>query len=195
MKKSAPAEIPQAAADIFASLDTLRVAPDGSEGAIVQSVLNFVPVKKPSKDWFFRIHPEYSLEVLILELKDDGEVLLVDPKLQGALLDEKCVSLRTIRLGVNRQGNIFLWPVRMPVEGKRDAWASSALDAICLAETDWTRMQADMNYGAYKIQKALVTDVPKWPEQQFNELLRIGFKGAIVDDLNHPTLRRLRGEV
>ena len=195
MKKSAPAEIPQAAADIFASLDTLRVAPDGSEGAIVQSVLNFVPVKKPSKDWFFRIHPEYSLEVLILELKDDGEVLLVDPKLQGALLDEKCVSLRTIRLGVNRQGNIFLWPVRMPVEGKRDPWATSALDAICLAETDWTRMQADMNYGAYKIQKALVTDVPKWPEQQFNELLRIGFKGAIVDDLNHPTLRRLRGEV
>lgn len=195
MKKSAPAEIPQATADIFASLDTLRVAPDGSEGAIVQSVLNFVPVRKPSKDWFFRIHPEYSLEVLILELKDDGEVLLVDPKLQGALLDEKCVSLRTIRLGVNRQGNIFLWPVRMPVEGKRDAWATSALDAICLAETDWTRMQADMNYGAYKIQKALVTDVPKWPEQQFNELLRIGFKGAIVDDLNHPTLRRLRGEV
>ena len=195
MKKSATSEIPQAAADIFASLDTLRVAPDGSEGAIVQSVLNFVPVRKPSKDWFFRIHPEYSLEVLILELKDDGEVLLVDPKLQGALLEEKCVSLRTIRLGVNRQGNIFLWPVRKPVEGKRDAWATSALDAICLAETDWTRMQADMNYGAYKIQKALVTDVPKWPEQQFNELLRIGFKGAIVDDLNHPTLRRLRGEV
>jgi hypothetical protein len=195
MKKSAPAEIPQAAADIFASLDTLRVTPDGSEGAIVQSVLNFVPVRKPSKDWFFRIHPEYSLEVLILELKDDGEVLLVDPKLQGALLEEKCVSLRTIRLGVNRQGNIFLWPVRKPVEGKRDAWATSALDAICLAETDWTRMQADMNYGAYKIQKALVTEVPKWPEQQFNELLRIGFKGAIVDDLDHPTLRRLRGEV
>jgi hypothetical protein len=188
-------EIPAPAANFFASLDALRVDSGGTEETLVEAVLSHVPVRKPSKEWFFRIHPDYSLDTLVLELKEDGETLLVAPSLRGALLEEKCVGVRTIRLGVNRQGTPFLWPMRKPAEGRKDAWALSALDAAREAESRWTRMQPDMSLGAYRLAVAKVDDVPRWPKESFNDLLRIGFKGAVVDSLDHPVLKKLRGEV
>ena len=188
-------EIPAPAGDLFSSLDSLRVASGGVEETLVEAVLSHVPVRKPSKEWFFRIHPDYSLDTLVLELKEDSETLLVAPALRGALLEEKCVVIRTIRLGVNRQGTPFLWPMRKPTEGRKDAWALSALDAAREAESRWTRLQPDMSLGAYRLAVAKVDDVPRWPKESFNDLLRIGFKGAVVDSLDHPLLKKLRGVV
>jgi hypothetical protein len=188
-------EVPAPAADFFASLDSLRVISDCEEESLVEAVLSHVPVRKPAKEWFFRIHPEYSLDVLVLELKSESETLLVVPGLRGALLEEKCVDIRTIRLGVNRQGTTFLWPMRIPADGRKDAWATSAIDAAHEAESSWTRIQADMNLGAYRISRAKVDDIPRWPKEPLKDLLRIAFKGAVVDSLEHPTLKKLRGEV
>ena len=36
---------------------------------------------------------------------------------------------------------------------------------------------------------------PEWPELSLRELLRIAFKDKMIDDLGHPVLRKLRGEV
>jgi hypothetical protein len=130
-----------------------------------------------------------------LELKDEGDTLLVDRSLREALVGEKCVDVRLIRLGVNRQGTPFLWPMRKPAEGRKDAWALTAVDAAREAESRWTRVQADMSLGAYRLAVAKVDDVPRWPKESFNDLLRIGFKGAVVDSLDHPVLKKLRGEV
>lgn len=185
--------LPAPAADFFSNLDALRVS-DSTSAPLVKPVLSHVPVRKPSKEWFFRIHPAIALDTLILETKDEGEVLLVSPALQEQLLGENCVAVRTLRLGVTRQGTAFIWPVRRPMEGRRDAWATTALDAISYAERQWVRMQADMNLGGYALQVARVDDEPRWPEEEFSEILRIAFKGALVDSMDHPTLKRLRGE-
>jgi hypothetical protein len=187
-------DIPAPAADLFSSLDALRVS-DSTSAPLVKPVMTHVPVKKPSKEWFFRIHPTHSLDTLILESKEEGEVLLVSPALQEQLLGENCVGVRTLRLGVTRQGTPFIWPVRRPMEGRRDSWATTALDAISYAERSWVRMQADMNLGGYTIQVARVDDEPRWPEEDFSEILRLAFKGAVVENLDHPTLKRLRGEL
>ena len=34
---------------------------------------------------------------------------------------------------------------------------------------------------------------PAWPEVPFKELLRIGFRDRLVDNVDHPVLKRLRG--
>jgi hypothetical protein len=34
---------------------------------------------------------------------------------------------------------------------------------------------------------------PKWPEQPFQELLRIGFRDRLVNSLDHPLVKRLHG--
>ena len=187
--------VPPAAQGFFDDLTKLRIAPDSEDCTVVRKILNMVPVRKPAKEWFFRMHPDYALPVLILEVKEDNETLLISPALHGALVEEKCVSRRMLRLGINRQGNPFIWPVRPPMDGKKDGWAMTSLDAINRAETQWVRMQADMNLGGYKLAIAKIDDDPVWPEQQFPELLRIAFHNAVVDSLEHPTLKRLRGEV
>jgi hypothetical protein len=192
--KPESSNLPAPAADFFADVATLRVS-DSTSAPLVRPVLTHIPVKKPSKEWYFRIHPEIALDTLILETKDEGEVLLVSPALQEQLLGEKCVGVRTLRLGVTRQGTPFIWPVRRPMEGRRDSWATTALDAISYAEKQWVRMQADMNLGGYTILVARVDDEPRWPEEEFTEILRIAFKGAVVDSMDHPTLKRLRGEL
>ena len=96
---------------------------------------------------------------------------------------------------MTRQGVAFVWPVRPPMADRADAWASTALDAIAHAERRWTRMTADMALGGYRIAVAAVDDEPTWPTESFGELLKIAFKNSVVDSLDHPTLRRLRGEV
>jgi hypothetical protein len=36
---------------------------------------------------------------------------------------------------------------------------------------------------------------PEWPEVPFGELLRIAFRDRLIESLDHPVLRRLRGEI
>jgi hypothetical protein len=53
-----------------------------------------------------------------------------------------------------------------------------------------------MSLGAYDVFVAAgELGEPEWPTAPFSELLRIAFRDRLIDDLNHPVLRRLRGEV
>ena len=59
----------------------------------------------------------------------------------------------------------------------------------------WVRVTANMSLGAYEITEASATiPDPTWPDLSFKELLRIAFKDRVVTDLNHPLVKRLRGE-
>ena len=52
-----------------------------------------------------------------------------------------------------------------------------------------------MDLGAYEIFAAIGTiPDPVWPESPFNELLRIAFRDRIIDDPEHPVVKRLRGQ-
>ena len=197
MQTTATDQPPTAAASIFDNLAALEVRDVEEAAGLVESVRTYIPVRKPSREQFFRIHPgpEYQLRSLVLELKEEGETLFISPALQNALIGEKCVGQRILRLGVTRQGVAFVWPVRPPMVDRADAWASTALDAISHAERRWTRMTADMALGGYRISVAQIDDEPTWPKESFGELLKIAFKNSVVDSLDHPTLRRLRGEV
>ena len=53
-----------------------------------------------------------------------------------------------------------------------------------------------MSLGAYEIYQA-EGDLPdpNWPDESFSELLRIAFKGNIIDSQDHIILRQLLGQV
>src|SRR5262249_21091855 len=106
-------------------------------------------------------------------------------------------SPRTIFTAINRQGVVFLWPVRLPgPDGKLDDWSRSALEAARLAMGGWVRVQANMGLGAYDVFQAVgALTEPQWPEESFGELLKVGFNGKLIDSPDHPVLRKLRGEV
>ena len=156
--------------------------------------LTTVPVRKPKNTQWFRIHPEYKLDALLLKYGDNGEdFYFVKSPLAGQLGD-LAQAFRLV-VGVDRQGVVFVWPLRLPDAERAMHWHLSALEAASHAEVQWTRIQANMSLGAYEIHTAEgITDEPKWPEMSMNEILDIAFKGKIILDLNHFVLKQLRGE-
>ena len=152
------------------------------------------PVRKPNRREFVRIHPEFSLRVFILELKEERETYLVEPSVVAGLSDE--TRIVTLHLAVNPQGAIFLWPVPEPrLDGKENDWWTSTRIAAQRARTVWIRMVANMSLGAYDVFVAAgALGNPIWPDQTMAEILQVAFGDRyIIWDLDHPVVRRLRG--
>jgi hypothetical protein len=177
----------------------LRLSQDMLAAAGVKKMLTTVPVRKPSKEWYVRCHPDpaYRLETFVVELKEDGETYLVDPKLWPHLAGESTFSPKLLITTVNKQGTVFVWPIRLPSpDGRHDDRNKSALEASAYATKGWVRVQANMNLGAYEIFAAggNLGD-PNWGDLPgFKDVLKIAFKDRYIDTPDHPVLRRLRGE-
>jgi hypothetical protein len=62
--------------------------------------------------------------------------------------------------------------------------------------TRWVRVAANLHNGCYDVCEATAKlPEPTWPEEDLRAFLHIAFKDRYVRDLDHPVLRRLRGEV
>ena len=175
----------------------LRLSQNFAESTGVKKLFTTIPVRKPSKQDFVRVHPDpaFRLETVILEFKEEGESYLVASELWSELVGE--LTPKILFTAINRQKTLFIWPVRLPGEdGRHNEWNASALEAAQLAQSKWVRVSANMNLGAYEIFEANseLTD-PEWPETDFTKILETAFKERYIKDLDHPALRRLRGEV
>lgn len=176
----------------------LRLTQDFAAAAGVKKALITVPVRKPDKSWFVQVHPDpaYRIQTAVIELKEDREVYLIDPTLWPELATEATFGPRALFTAITRQGVVFLWPVRLPgADGKLDEWSQSSIEAATMATGKWCRVVANMHLGAYEVFEAAgELAAPAWPDVPLSELLRIAFKGRFVDRLDHPVLRKLRGE-
>jgi hypothetical protein len=185
-------------ADPF-SLASLRLTQNFTSAVGVKKLVTTIPVKKPSREWFVRTHPEpaYRLQTAVLELKEEREVYLVAPALRAELASEPTFSPRLLVTTINRQGVLFLWPIRLPgPDGRVDDWSRSALDAAEESRRRWVRITANMGLGAYDVAVASGQMAePEWPSLSFQEIIRIAFRDKMISDWDHPILRRLRGEV
>jgi len=175
----------------------LRLSQSFVETAGVKKLLTTIPVRRPSRQEFVRVHPsaEYRENFPIIELKDEREEYIVTASLVPELIGE--FVIKTLYLAINRQGTLFFWPVRLPgPDGKDMNWWKSAREAAVLAMKDWVRIKANMNLGAYDIfQPDGVIPDPEWPQRGFWELIKIAFRDHLIDRIDHPVIKRLRGQV
>jgi len=179
-------------------IGSLRLSQDFATAVGVKKALTTVPVRKPSKEWWVRTHPDpsYRMETAVLELKEDRETYLVAPALWDELAAESTFSPRVMFASMNRQNVLFLWPIRLPgQDGRIDEWNRSALEAATMAQEEWVRVAANMGLGAYDVfQTTADLPEPQWPELSFEQILRVAFKNLFVNSADHPVLKRLRGE-
>jgi hypothetical protein len=191
------ANVAKPEADPF-DVKSLRLSQDFESAVGVKKLVKTVPVKKPSKEWFVRTHPDpaYRLQTAVLELKEDRETYLVAPGLWTELVSEPTFSPRLLVTSITRQGVLFVWPIRIPgSDGRTDEWSKSALAAADEAKTQWVRVTSNMHLGAYDVAVASGQVAnPSWPDITFQEIIKIAFRDKMISDWDHPVLRRLRGE-
>lgn len=187
---------PSPEVDLF-NLQRLRLSQDFTETVGVKKKTITVPVRKPHRQLFVRVHPDESwrLETAVLIVKEDRETYLVDPALWAELPGE--IVPTVLFTAISRQGVVFLWPIRLPGEdGRHDAWNRSALEAAQLSTKQWIRLGANMHLGAYEVFVA-TGDLPEpeWPDVSFQDLLKIAFRDKFIQGLDHPVIQLLRGEL
>jgi hypothetical protein len=193
---TAPKEKPQPESTDAFDISKLRLSQEFLETAGAKKILTTVPVRKPNKQDFVRVHPtpEFREPFAVIELKDDRERYLITPDIAAAFPAEFVTEM--LYTAINRQRVVFLWPVRLPAsDGRVNPWHSSAQQAAELAMECWIRVISNTSLGAYEIMKAPGNfPDPEWPEYTFHELLKIGFRDRIISSADHPVLKRLRGE-
>jgi hypothetical protein len=58
----------------------------------------------------------------------------------------------------------------------------------------WVRVKANMSLGANDIYKAEgIISEPEWPTLGFWDLIKIAFRDHLIDRIDHPVIKRLRG--
>lgn len=177
----------------------LRLSQDYSAALTVEEVLTTIPIQKPNKEWLIRVHPKWGIEMATLELKTDRELYVLSNNLHKQLPPELLglVSRAVLLPTMNRLGHFLFWPLKVPdVDGKPNDWHRSAIEAANIARTHWVRVVADMSRQRYVTFKATGEILePEWPSSSFEDLLMTAVKGKVVNSLDHPVLKKLRGEV
>jgi hypothetical protein len=176
--------------------ENLRLDPSTTEGAAVRKVLCTIPVKKPGRQVFFRVHPEFREMFPIIDLKDDREEYIVVKELVPELATE--LVHKQLCLAITRQGTLFFLPLRLPgPDGKDMGWWKSLREHAKRAEKHWIRVYANHELGAYEVLEARdKLSEPEWPspdEYPFWDLVKIAFRDYLITSLDHPVVKRLRG--
>src|ERR1035437_1918189 len=176
----------------------LRLSQSFAGSVGVKKLLTTVPVRKPNRQDFVRVHPDPAYRetpVAIIELKEDRETYLLSPSIAQQLPGE--FNAVTLNTAINRQGVLQIWPVKLPgPDGKHNEWHRSAAEAAERAMEKWVRVTANMSAGGYDIFEASgELPEPVWPDISFEEILKIAFRDRYVDDVSHPLLQKLRGLV
>lgn len=150
---------------------------------------------KLSKHRFCRTHPspDYQFPAMIVDDKEGREVYLVHMQV-AAHLGPMAKSV-VLRLCVDNAGTpkIIAEPI---MDGLRRStlWTTTMVEAIRLSETEWVRVESNMEAQQYTIIKAVSNlGDPEWPSQSMEEIVREVFLGRIIATENHPFIRQLQG--
>lgn len=190
-------ELPSVKPNKF-NLEKFRVNEgDYAENAGGKKLLTTIPVRRPSKESWFRSHPDlnFRFPARVIELKEQNELYLVDRSLWSELESESTFIRKLLVPVMTRQQALLIWPIRLPgADGRIDDWNGSAMEAAEIAREKWIRLSPNKSLGAYEIITGPDPQPPVvWPEQPFEALLEIAFKGKIIEKLDHPVIRQLRG--
>lgn len=179
------------------SVLNLRLSQSYAAQAFGKLVNAVVPVAKPPKSAFVRVRPgeEFSTILNLLDGSKLGgdSMYAISAEIAPLIADQ--VRLTQVRLAVTSQGIPYLVPTPLAgPDGRLNPWHLSLSRAMEMAETRWVRIVANMMRGGYDIFEAIgQLPAPQWPEESFEELLEIGFRGRLITDENHPLVQQLLG--
>lgn len=182
------------AADIFSDLAALRLSADETGQIGSEEVLAHVAVRRPTVNEFVRVNPDPAMSLATSIFVDaERETYFVAPSVRDSLV----AGVKAVLLvpAVNQRGLFFIWPIALgDGTGRKNAWHETAREAAELAKRDWIKLVSDMAGGCYRIYRAKgkLAD-PVFPEKSLEELLRLAFRGRVIDHEDHPVVKQVLG--
>ena len=168
----------------------------------VTTEYTMIPVRNPRPDEFFMCMADekYSMDAHILSLKTENEWYMIDPDILPEIQLESQLRVRTLYVCVTMTVNFAPFVTCIPQHdemGKINPWHESGHRTMEEAKQCWVRRQADKANSGYIITKAMNAKLPdpKWPTMTLSEIIDRAFDKLYIDDINHPVLQRLRGEM
>jgi hypothetical protein len=179
-------------------IESLRLAPAATDGVTAKLPIT-IPVGKPGKHDWIRVHPDMELPVSAIHLKEDREngFYVIGRDMAGMLGAE--ASNFTLYPFVNRLGVLRLWPVALPdPDGRQNEWHRTAAVAAAMARKAWIRVVANMSLGGNEIiTTCMAIPDPVWPDLDLEAMLKIAFadRGKIIESADHPVVKLLQGRL
>lgn len=193
---SSPPSSTPVAVSVFDDLDALRIVDPAALGGDIEHLAH-IAVRKPKKDEYFRTHPDpaMSLTSLVWTDPDLGDVYFVAPEARQIMTESGRVVTLVLcqsRLRVN-----FIWPVNAGgSSGGGRGWVESSHHAVHMGKNLWIKIRGDRPAGMYQVLEAAdQRGEPEWPNLDFKELLKLGFKDRLIGSADHPVVRRIQGFV
>ena len=158
-----------------------------------KKLITTIPVGKPKKQNFFRVHPSLEYPVYIRDWEDDGTSYLVHPRIAPKITNQ--VKLKIVYVSVYATGSPFLLAVPQPdMEGKWNNWHQSLSEAVDVAKKKWIRLEPDKIAQGYNIIYAAGSfGEPEWPNMTIDQYIETAFKSRQIIDENHPKIKELKG--
>lgn len=180
---------PMAAADLAIDQEHLE------ELANPDAKSSVVECRRPIKGHFFTVRKEANPKswkdrafYYVLEM-EGRDPYLVAPSIAKMKLEEED-TIRAVMLVryVTMAGDEGLWPVKLnPSDGKANAWNTSALNILSIAEEKWVRIVSMKKEYRHQVSnKTLTETLPKFTDRTFGELVNAAFKeDRVVNTLDH----------
>jgi hypothetical protein len=164
------------------------------EGETAAGIQTNIPVKKPGKKNFFRVHPDQSYrlyDVAVIE-EGGGDIYLIDADLE--LPDDVLpfVSRENFLVSITHRGKLFVWHFK----NTDTSWLSSAMRVARRAQDEWIRVTADFDSGGYIVFTApepLRSKKPIFPAISPEEIFTLAFENRRITSVDDPVIRRARG--
>lgn len=176
-------------------LAALALPQDFAAMATVKSAVVSVPIRRPGKQIWFSPHPDPDARVCVAVIEDeqDREAYVVAGSLRDQL-DGEWVG-KVLVPCITKQGGYLLWPIRLPdQDGKLDDWNTSALAIADRFGGRWLRLRSNRELGHYDaVEPVSVMPAPEWPAD-IDGIVRLALKGRVIESMDHPLLKKLRGE-
>jgi hypothetical protein len=167
---------------------------------VTETLIDDVPVRKPGKQEFFRVHPSHQMDACgLLTYELTGEKYLVDPVLVERLdekAEELCIRSVSLYLCISRQKDLFLWDVGLPHPDKKEIkWHTTARNAAREAQHFWIKLVPKQSAGKYLTERAIVEiDEPKWPTMEFPQILKVAFENHYIDSMDHIVIKKIQAK-
>ena len=183
-----------------------RPNPKHTEAGATDSKLNSEPaystkpfeLRAPNEQEFFRTSPQKNHHLVvgsIADKQDMGRVYIVS----GVLLEEVKLkfpkAVRAVELVLTQilAGASLVWPVPL-AEDRGGKWNSTQRAACEQGKTRWTNKTSGRGeYDILTVNNPKEVDWDSFPP--FRDILRQAASERLIDSLEHPLLKKLRGEI